>query len=967
MKPKGIYKQYFDWHDQYTKKYNDRTIILMMVGSFYEIYSVYNEEMKHGPDLSYVGDLLNCQVTRKDNKKPGPTYQNPQMIGFPMHALLKFQNLLLSDGYTVVIVDQVTPPPNPERKVTSVLSPGTVIEEFDKRSRNLLISIYIEEYPTPSHKKIYCVGISAIDIATGENWVHSVRGSEKDTNLWEDEVYRILHNYDASEILIHSYEQTEEHLRSLTQPLSISQNSLHINFFKDKQYKKPSYQNDYYHKIYPDHGQLSPVESIGLERLPEALMAHLFMVEFIYEHKVENIQKIRKPIFRESENHLVLSHNCLYQLYLVDTKEHEREHYSSVLSLINRCVTAIGRRLCKDRLLYPLIDRVRLQERYDHINSYLCHDYQKIVSLLRNINDLDRLFRKMSLGLLDPYEFYNIHSSLGYLDDIHDILTRSKINHAISFNESIALMKKYRDQYKEWFKIDTMKGLSQASMNIYIFKRGVSTDLDALNDKYNGLISDRSSLLTKLGSYIDKKNPSTIIKIEYTDKNGYRYYLTPTRAKNLRTRLNNITNDIKIDNKITIKNEFKLITQGSKSYIESPYLTKITDNISFLSSEIEKRNRALYLEKIKSLSDRYATLFQELSKYVGEIDLYASHAKLSIEYGYVCPQLSGETDNDRSFVEAYDIRHPLVERIQTDIPYVANDIRLSENGILLYGTNACGKSTLMKSVGISIVMAQAGFFVPCSKFIYSPYTQIFTRILNNDNLFQGQSSFAVEMSELRSILVRANEKSLVLGDELCSGTEHISAISIVSAGLKWLSNLKCSFIFTSHLHQLMDIPMIQELENLSIYHLKILYDEERDLLIYDRKLEDGSGPAIYGLEVCKAMGLDKSFISDARKIQLMISGENPTLIHHKQSHYNSSVMVDACQICDKKDKLETHHIKEQKDADEHGMIGSHHKNISHNLVTLCHDCHMEEHHGNLTIKGYIQSDQGRILDFERSG
>ena len=142
---------------------------------------------------------------------------------------------------------------------------------------------------------------SAIDISTGENWVHSVIRSEKDTSLWEDEVYRILHNYDASEILIHSYEQDEDTLRSLTQPLSISQNALHINFFKETQYKKPSYQNDYYHKIYPDHGQLSPVESIGLERLPEALMAHLFMVEFIYEHKVENIQKIRKPIFRESE------------------------------------------------------------------------------------------------------------------------------------------------------------------------------------------------------------------------------------------------------------------------------------------------------------------------------------------------------------------------------------------------------------------------------------------------------------------------------------------------------------------------------------------------------------------------------------------------------------------------------------------------------------------------------------------
>ena len=158
-------------------------------------------------------------------------------------------------------------------------------------------------------------------------------------------------------------------------------------------------------------------------------------------------------------------------------------------------------------------------------------------------------------------------------------------------------------------------------------------------------------------------------------------------------------------------------------------------------------------------------------------------------------------------------------------------------------------------------MAQAGFYVPCSSFEYYPYTQLFTRILNNDNLFTGQSSFAIEMSELRSILLRANKNSLVLGDELCSGTENISAISIVSAGLKTLSDIKCSFIFTSHLHQLMNLSLIQQIQNLKIYHLKIVYDQEKDILIYDRKLENGSGPAIYGLEVCKAMDLGNEFIS----------------------------------------------------------------------------------------------------------
>ena len=219
--------------------------------------------------------------------------------------------------------------------------------------------------------------------------------------------------------------------------------------------------------------------------------------------------------------------------------------------------------------------------------------------------------------------------------------------------------------------------------------------------------------------------------------------------------------------------------------------------------------------------------------------------------------------------------------IQENIEYIPNDIELSEDGILLYGTNACGKSTLMKSVGIAIVMAQAGFYVPCESFIYYPYTQIFTRILNNDNMFKGLSSFAVEMSELRSLLLRGNKRSLILGDELCSGTENISALAIVSAGLKRLNDIQCSFIFTSHLHQLMDLPEIHQLERLNVYHMKIIYDQEKDILIYDRQLEKGSGPAIYGLEVCKAMGLDNDFISFARKIQLQITGNKQTLLSRR--------------------------------------------------------------------------------------
>ena len=157
-------------------------------------------------------------------------------------------------------------------------------------------------------------------------------------------------------------------------------------------------------------------------------------------------------------------------------------------------------------------------------------------------------------------------------------------------------------------------------------------------------------------------------------------------------------------------------------------------------------------------------------------------------------------------------------------------------------------------------MAQAGLFVPCESFIFSPYNQIFSRILGNDNLFRGQSSFAVEMSELRNILKRANSKSLVLGDELCSGTETYSAVSIFAASVERLSSNNTSFIFATHLHELCNLDIIKNLENIKINHLKVIHNKEKKTLVYDRKLEEGCGPTTYGLEVCKAMDMDDAFL-----------------------------------------------------------------------------------------------------------
>ena len=159
------------------------------------------------------------------------------------------------------------------------------------------------------------------------------------------------------------------------------------------------------------------------------------------------------------------------------------------------------------------------------------------------------------------------------------------------------------------------------------------------------------------------------------------------------------------------------------------------------------------------------------------------------------------------------------------------------NGILLYGTNAVGKTSFIKAIGIAIVMAQAGLYVPASEFIYYPYETLFTRILGNDNIFKGLSTFAVEMTELRTILQMADKNSLILGDELCSGTESDSALSIFVAGLENLHKKYCTFLFATHFHEIVKYEEILALTQMKMYHMSVKFDKKNNKLEYDRKLK----------------------------------------------------------------------------------------------------------------------------------
>ena len=396
---------------------------------------------------------------------------------------------------------------------------------------------------------------------------------------------------------------------------------------------------------------------------------------------------------------------------------------------------------------------------------------------------------------------------------------------------------------------------------------------------------------------------------------------------------------------LNTNNSYKLTSNEIKT--ASNIIRDIQNDINLISI---KRYNEFLSNFIKDSNDDLDNIIKNLI----DIDITSCNAKNAYEFKYYKPNIDFISNN--SYIDAENLRHPIIENLITDVEYIGNDIQLNQNGILLYGINSSGKSSFMKSIGLSIIMAQSGMFVPATNFNYSPYNHIMTRICGNDNIYKGMSSFIVEMTELRNIIQRADKNSLIIGDEVCSGTEPISGISIVSSTINELIEKKSSFIFTSHLHELTSISILKNRKELKIYHIHISIIDNK--IIYERKLKEGQGSNVYGIEVCKSLDLPLNFMINAEKIKKEIMGINNNLVEIKTSNYNSSIFMDICNVCKKNKSVDTHHINYQSLSDDNGFFENFHKNAKHNLIPICKDCHDKEHNGIINIEGFKQTSNG---------
>ena len=958
----SMIRKYFERVAQHTKEYGEKTIVLWECGSFFEVYGL--RDPKTGaitpPAILTFAKLCDFRIA---NKKICIGKTHVVMAGFNNNILDKYLRKLDDAGFTVPIYTQKKSGGSFERSLSFISSPGTYLTKEAPRITNNIMCCWLERHPSPKLRSpyIHC-GLSNIDIFTGKSNLFEFQRENMHQSTTFDELERFYSIYQPSEIIFITKNYEDQDIAEVIQFASIQctnihkislDNKDHPSYAQVKNCEKQTYQEELFHHFYqiPDYDTF--MHSLQLEEYPVATYSFCFLLEFVQKHNPALVKKIHEPLIDNISSRLILANHSLQQLNILDNRQHKGQ-CSSILTFTNRCKTSMGKRAFNSIILHPSTDPDYLNTEYAIVDHMLQHfdDYPFIRESFSQVGDIEKLYRKIMMKHVTPFEFISLSRDIKVALDVYE-RTRGDSTLGAYIQQYIPenIERNCRDLltlFGQTFNMKKAEQINDIHLETNCFKKGYSTELDAIERKYRNSIKELKNIQTTLCGIlkgVEKKKPKApYVKINITEKTVYSLVCTNRRAKLLEEALKK-------------KGSYSFYPSGkSNRKIENEAINTHTSAIHHTFSRLKNQLAEEYdkfLDKIQHYGDKMETAV----KYITRLDVLMNKVYVAKKYNFSQPTI--DMSREKAFFEAKDLRHPLIEHLQTQEIYVPNDISLGgeKNGLVLFGTNAVGKSSLIRSIGVAVVLAQAGMFVPCSSLVYKPYTRLFTRILGNDNIFKGLSTFAVEMSELRTILRDADENSLILGDELCSGTETTSAIKIFAAGLITLHNKNTSFIFATHFHEIVELPDIKGLESLRFCHMTVLYDREKDMLVYERKLKEGSGTSIYGLEVCKALKLPTSFMDLAQSIQ-----PYGKIIERKGSHYNAKkIKGGICEICNENKADDVHHLQYQRYADHNGVIDTFHKNHKANLVNICKSCHDAIHKTNKQHRKVKTSNGMRVV------
>lgn len=790
---------------QAVKNAHPDQILFFRLGDFYEMFL---------DDAILVSKELELTLTKRSTAGDGIP-----MCGVPYHAAESYINKLVNKGYKVAICEQIGDPKAKgltKREVIKIITPGTVMNESAlTSSKNNYIALIYE--------KNHAIYLAGADISTGECFYSIYDGPDR-CQLLFDELYRLM----MPELLLikpFSYE------RELKNFLSLRLNNCLVNELTEI---------------------TSQVEDLMLQHFdvhnrPDNKIAHkaiATLLEYLHETVKTDLTHLNKLTYLDSSKSLFIDTYTLRNLEITRNLR-DGGKKDTLYDVLDFTKTAMGSRLLRKWLEYPLLNPKKINDRLDAVAN-LVSDFSLRNNLreqLKEIYDFERLLTRMEVGTANARDMNALKSSLYVLPTIKKSLAKATAKLLVNIHQKISTYDDLVVLIDKAIVEDPIFSIREGGF----IKDGYNQELD----EYRNIAKNSKRLLQQMEE--DEKNKTGIKSLKIGYNKVFGYYIEVRHSSTEMVPENYIR-------KQTLANAERYIT---------PELKEFETKILGAQEKIVQLEYNLFTELRDILKTKISSI-QNTAHEIAILDVLVSLAQAGDEYNYIRPKLL-----DDGTIHIKDGRHPLVERILNQDLFVPNDTHLdnAQNEIMIItGPNMAGKSTYMRQSALLTLMTQVGSFIPAREASISPVDKIFTRIGASDDLVSGQSTFMVEMNEVSHILKYATNKSLVILDEIGRGTSTYDGMSIARAVIEHIrDHIGAKTLFATHYHELTDLE-----DDVHVKNYCIAVKEKGSDVTFLRRIIRGSADKSYGIHVAKLAGLPQEVVKRAETILIDLENTAPT-------------------------------------------------------------------------------------------
>ena len=779
-----------------------QTILFFRMGDFYEMFE---------DDARLAARELGLTLTSRNN---GGAAEVP-LAGVPVKAGTEYLRRLIAKGHRVAICEQVEDPKLAKglvrREVVETITPGTVLaEDWLERKRNNFLVALDPRGPAP--------GLAALDLSTGELALETVS---------IEDLASALARYEAPEVVLPA---------GCELTLSPGRGACTVTEREAWEFDPELAREDLARTF-----RLASLDGLGVEPGDRAAVgAAGALLRYARELKPGGLPHLARPRVVRRGAVLPLDDMTRRNLELVESLRPDGGVTgTTVLEVLDRTMTSMGARLLRRWLLAPLVDPGAINARLDAV-EVLVRDPRgrdRVREALDGVRDLERLAGRAALGRATPRELGALRDSIARLPDVRSALDGLEARgRAAALEQAAEHFDLLADLGEELARALVERPPAQAADGDAI-RPGYDRELDELKDARDGGKQYIASLQAR------ERERTAIASLKVGFNKVFGYYIE-------------VTNPHK--DRVPPDYERRQTLSGAERFV-TPELKQYEAKVLGAEERIAVREAELVDALRTRVADAVARV-QTTAGIVAELDVWSGLADLAHRDAYVRPEVTAGFT-----IELEASRHPVVERMMAREAFIPNDVRLDEGGrvILLTGPNMAGKSTLLRQVGLCVLLAQVGSFVPARRAVIGVVDRLFTRVGASDNLVRGQSTFMVEMSETSAILHGATARSLVLLDEIGRGTSTYDGVAIAWAVTEHLHNVVgCKTIFATHYHELTQLT--EELAHARNFNVAVR--EAGDEIVFLHRLEPGGADRSYGIHVGQLAGLPGAVVGRAWEV-----------------------------------------------------------------------------------------------------